>query len=733
MNLTELNSKQYEAVTHIEGPALVIAGAGSGKTRVLTHRIANLIFNHQVDPHRILAITFTNKAANEMRERIELLIEREASSMWVGTFHSICVRILRSHIEKLGYYKSFAIFDTDDQKMVIKDAILDLNLDSKDYDMNTLRGIISQEKNNRNKPEKYIKQHYGSYRERKIGEIYQLYEEKLKKNNALDFDDLIIKTLDLLEQFTDVGDYYRNKFEYILVDEYQDTNRVQYLLVKILGQKKSSKENVFVVGDEDQSIYGWRGADIQNILDFEKDFPAAKVIKLEQNYRSTQNILQAANSIIENNTQRIGKNLWTEGNKGDKIQLYQANSEKSEALHIAERVYNEKNIHRTSYNDIAVLMRTRAQTRSIEERFLIEGIPYVIVGGQEFYGRKEIKDLLAYLRLVQNPQEDYSFRRVVNEPKRGIGKRSLENIMEFCESEGMALIEAYNQMPKSTVSGKVIQELKTFAEFINQYHEHQNTMTLFDLVEGVFTGSGLRRALEKDHSIEGQSRLENIQEFFSKVKDFEDKSEEVTLEDFLTHISLLTDIEKTDVKDRENVTLMTVHSAKGLEYDVVIVAGLEEKLFPILRDSDDDLEEERRLFYVALTRARKRLYLTYAQDRMVYGRYEPRKKSRFIEELPSGIINTNVKQEEKYQSQHDQDVFMGAYTATKEKRDINKIVSLDNQAGKLFKIGDKIKHKKWNKGTVVQVKGDEITVAFGADVGIKVMMMPYAPIQKINE
>jgi DNA helicase-2/ATP-dependent DNA helicase PcrA len=731
MDLTTLNDKQKEAVLHIDGPALVIAGAGSGKTRVLTYRIANLIHNHGVRPGNILAITFTNKAAKEMVERVDQLVDFDASSMWIGTFHSICVRILRRYINLLGYEKNFLIFDADDQKIVVKECLMELNLDPKSYDVNSIRSIISNNKNSMVSPENFIKENYVDFIKRNIGEVYKLYEKKLKRSNALDFDDLLVKTLEILTNNEDVRNYYRDKFEYILVDEYQDTNRVQYLLVKTLGKKDKGSENVFVVGDEDQSIYGWRGADINNILDFERDFPTAKIIKLERNYRSTQNILDAANAVISNNINRIGKKLWTEDNSGDKIQLYKSPTEKVEALHIAERIYNEKNIHLTSYNDIAVLVRTRAQTRAIEERFLIEGIPYKVVGGQEFYSRKEIKDIIAYLKLVQNKHENYSFKRVVNIPKRGIGKKSLENLETFAMNHNLSLFEAAAISDKAGIPKQAAESLKLFVSIIEELSAEKESATLFELVETTCYKSGYIKMLKTDTTIEGQSRIENVNEFLSAVKDFEEKSEEQDLEDFLAHISLLTDIEKTEEKDTENVTIMTVHSAKGLEFDVVVIAGLEEKMFPIVRDeADDELEEERRLFYVAVTRARKRLYLTLAQDRLIYGNYQSRQKSRFLDEIPESLVNSNIKKDEySNKSESSNKMFMGGFVNYSNKTAKEEEILSDNQ-NKMFKTGDKISHTKWGKGTVVQVKGDEITAAFDS-LGLKVMMMPYAPIKKI--
>lgn len=747
MDLTKLNDKQYEAVTHIDGPALVIAGAGSGKTRVLTNRIAYLIEKADVLPNRILAITFTNKAANEMKERITELIDYDVSRMWVGTFHSICVRILRRCIDRIGYGSNFIIFDADEQKIVVKEAILELNLDTKDYDPNSIRSIISNEKNNRVRPDEYIKENFTDFRKRNIGEIYELYEKKLKKSNALDFDDLLVKTLDILEQDEEIRNEYRERFEYILVDEYQDTNKVQYMLVRILGKKSNSKENVFVVGDEDQSIYGWRGADINNILDFEKDFPSAKIIKLERNYRSTETILKAANAVIKNNTNRIGKNLWTEDNEGAKILINKAFDEKSEALFMAERIYNEKNIQSVGYDKMAILVRTRAQTRAIEERMRLQGIPYKIVGGQEFYSRKEIKDLMGYLKLVQNNNENYSFRRVINVPKRGIGKKTLELLDQFASENDMSLFEAAELSSQIGVSKKASESLKKFTDMINEICGKQGEMDLSDLVVSVYENSGYKDFMAGNRSVEGQARLENINEFFSAVKDFQDWSEETELEDFLAHISLLTDIEKTEDGEGERLTIMTVHSAKGLEFEVVFIGGLEENMFPIIRDgNEDDIEEERRLFYVAITRAKKRLYITFAQDRLIYGNYHKRMISRFIKEIPEELVNSNKKKiQMEAKKQNKYNLFTGGFTApdkktvtvpstqsTSEETTLSPALeqSFENNDSKLLKAGDKIEHKKWGIGTIVQVNGDEITAAF-ENKGIKTMMMPYAPIKKI--
>jgi DNA helicase-2/ATP-dependent DNA helicase PcrA len=740
MNYTEgLNEMQKKAVLHDKGPALVIAGAGSGKTRVLTRRIAYLIEERKVHPNSILAITFTNKAAKEMKERIAELVDFDINYMWVGTFHSICVRILRRFIEKLGYERNFLIFDADDQKIVVKECILELDLNTKNYNPNAIRGQISNLKNSRISPEEYIKENHSLYRERMIGEIYKLYNEKLKKSNSLDFDDLLLKALELIEKHEDVADYYKNKFEHILVDEYQDTNRVQYLLVKNLGTKKEGNSNVFVVGDEDQSIYGWRGADIQNILDFEKDFPNAEVIKLERNYRSTKNILDAANYVIENNENRIGKNLWTEDDKGSLIQLYEGMDETQEADYIVERIYNERTVRDTPYKDIAILVRTRAQTRAIEDKLKLKGMPYKIVGGQEFYGRKEIKDILAYIKLIQNPHENYSFKRVVNLPRRGIGAKTLETLEEKADEKGISLFQQAEISQDLSISQKAKDSFEEFTDFIKKFKNisEEENMPLDELVINVYEESGYKDHLEKDReTVEGKGRIENIEEFVSAVADFQENNEDSNLEDFLAYISLLTDIDKTSEKD-DAITIMTAHAAKGLEFELVFVAGLEEDLFPIRRDDDNEMEEERRLFYVALTRAKKRIYLSYATTRRVFGKNMSRQVSRFIDEIPDDLfdqreIKKNIKQNkltEKTASRgfYQEKEFFKGYTGISKKDNKN---FQERESEEDFKPGDKIAHKKWGQGTVVQVKGSEITVAFN-NIGTKVMIMPYAPIKKI--
>lgn len=744
--LSGLNDKQREAAQHDKGPALVIAGAGTGKTRVLTHRIAHLVQSNSAKPYEILSITFTNKAANEMKERIGQLIEYDVDKMWVGTFHSICVRILRRNIERIGYGNNFVIYDTNDQKLLVKDCIKELDLDPKKYAANSIRGRISHLKNDRISSDEYINENYSSLINRNIGEVYSLYQKKLKISNALDFDDLLIKALELLERNNDLLEYYQDRFKYILVDEYQDTNRIQYKLVKLIGNKKDDDSNVFVVGDEDQSIYGWRGADINNILDFEKDFKGAKVIKLERNYRSTDVILNAANSVIKNNFQRKGKNLWTNVENGEQIKVIETNNEKEEAFMIGMTILKENRENNIDYSDMAILYRTNAQSRALEERFMRESVPYKIVGGLKFYGRKEIKDILAYLMLIQNPKDNISFKRIINVPRRKIGKKTVEIIEQYANKNDISLFEAAYEAENMILSSSALKNVQNFTEIISLLMIKKDAMDLSDFIEAVYNDTGYSKMLESDDTIEGRGRLENINEFLSAAVDFEERYIDNTLADYLSHISLLSDIDKTDENLNNCVTLLTVHSAKGLEFDVVVIAGLEEKMFPIIKDMDEnnDIEEERRLFYVAITRAKKRLYLSYANERIVFGNHENRIKSRFIKEIPYEYLNIkedfakeNAKKQEdsnksnNYFKESRKEVFKGDFDFFSDIK--------PNEETKILKsdkigVGDKIKHKSWGIGTVVQMKGSgedtAVTVAF-ENKGVKTLMLSFAPIEKI--
>lgn len=752
--LSGLNEKQREAAEHDKGPILVIAGAGTGKTRVLTHRIANLIETGKANPWEILAITFTNKAANEMKERIGQLIDYSIDKMWIGTFHSICVRILRRNIERIGYDRNFVIYDTDDQKTLLKDCIKEMNLDTKIYNVNTIRSIISNEKNRQNSPDKFISDNYASFVMRTTGEVYALYEKKLKTANALDFDDLIIKALMLLKNNEDILESYRERFKYILVDEYQDTNNVQYKLVKILGQKKNGESNVFVVGDEDQSIYGWRGADINNILDFEKDFEGAKTVKLEKNYRSTDVILNAANGVIKNNFQRKGKNLYTDYQCGSLIKLIENDNEKEEAFIVSALMRKEHRENNLSYSEMAVLYRTNAQSRALEEGLIREGIPYKIVGGLKFYGRKEIKDIMSYLMLVQNQKDDISLNRIINVPRRKIGQKTIDTIGEYAGKSDISMFEAAYDVLELSLSPSAVKSVQAFTAMIEMLMIKKDVMPLSEFIEAVYEDTGYKNMLMEDATVEGRSRVENIEEFLSAAKDFEERYEENSLEDFLSHVSLLADVDKTDDRETDCVTLLTVHSAKGLEYDTVFVTGLEEGMFPLIRQDDEEgeLEEERRLFYVAVTRAKRMLYLTYANERLTYGNHESKMKSRFIKEIPAecfedatpkGIADKKMKAFEKNRLSNSSlssaaNTSSSVYTKNKnlfkgglsfEKQEVSSKLKSDK-----LKAGDKVMHKAWGEGTIVQLSGEgedqKAVIAFD-DKGVKTVMMSYAPIEKI--
>ena len=739
--LNTLNEKQREAAAHDKGPILVIAGAGTGKTRVLTHRIANLIDTGKAMPWEILAITFTNKAANEMKERIGKLIDYSVDKMWMGTFHSICVRILRRDIDKINYDRNFVIYDTSDQKILLKDCLKEINLDSKKYNINMVKSIISNEKNNRNSPDKFIAENYGNFFMRNVGEMYALYEKKLKTANALDFDDLIVKALKLLETEPEVRSFYQERFKYILVDEYQDTNNVQYNLVKVLGKKKGGENNVFVVGDEDQSIYGWRGADITNILNFEKDFPGAKTVKLEKNYRSTNVILNAANGVIKNNSQRKGKKLYTDVQDGNLIRVLEMDNEKDEAFTVSALMRKENRDSKIDYSQMAVLYRTNAQSRALEEGLIREGIPYKIVGGQKFYERKEIKDTVAYLMLIYNQKDAISFNRIINVPRRKIGAKTLDLIADYANERDISKFEACFDSAELGLTLSATKSVEKFVSMIEMLMIKKDVMPVSEFIQEVLEDTGYKSMLLQDDTVEGRSRVENIDEFLSAAKDFEERYEENTLEDFLAHIALLADVDKTD-EEKNCVTLMTVHSAKGLEYDTVYITGLEEGIFPIVHQGEeDDIEEERRLFYVAITRAKRMLYITHANDRMRYGSHEMKSRSRFLKEIPSECIedsnpfsfgNKKIDSMEKSISQKKPsyvktNFFKGDVSYEQEEKK-PRLKSDSIQAG------DRIMHKAWGEGTVVQLKGEgseKIAVIAFENKGIKNVILGYAPIEKI--
>ena len=755
--LEGMNERQKEAVQHTQGPLLIMAGAGSGKTRVLTHRMAYILAEEEVHPWNILAITFTNKAAREMKERVSQLVGPQAEDMWVSTFHSMCVRILRRDIELLGYQRSFTICDPSEQQTAMKRILKKLDIDSEKYDYRMILNRISQAKNDLEDVEEFNKKYTG-YVEQIIGKCYREYQKELAKSMTLDFDDLIMLTVQLFQKHPETLHYYQQKFQYIHVDEYQDTNHAQYRLVAMLAKKF---KNICVVGDADQSIYGWRGADMSNILEFEKDYQNAKVVLLEQNYRSTKIILQAANHVIENNVNRKVKKLWTENEEGQAITYYRAQSEQDEGRYVLSQIQSllRDGYH---YDDFAILYRTNAQSRVMEENLLKSNIPFRLVGGQRFFERLEIKDLLAYLRLIVNPQDDLSFRRIVNSPKRGVGATSLEKLSNFASMHQFSLLEASSQTAISPLSGKAAKALEKFATTIEELRKMQEFLSISEFVEQVIEKTGYLAALEQ-HTMEADARIENIQEFISVAKQFEqdrleEESEESPLLQFLTDLSLVSDVDSDD-GDGRMVTLMTLHAAKGLEFPVVFIIGLEEGIFPSLRSmmEHDDVEEERRLAYVGITRAEQKLFLTNAYSRLLYGRTQTNRPSRFVLEIGEELFDSNQQQSYSYTSRESSsfasktsstgslfDKYRAKSQATAYQpktvqpssiQPVRKQTVAAND-GAVWKVGDKVMHKKWNVGTVVKVTGEgtnqEIDVAF-AGMGIKRLLASFAPIERIEE
>ncbi len=642
-NLIEgLNDKQKEAVLATDGPCLVIAGAGSGKTKVLTHKIAYLISEKNVKPWNILAITFTNKAANEMKQRVEAIIGSAAQDMWMGTFHSICVRILKKYIDRLGFDTSFLIFDTSDQRTVVKEALKTLNIDDKMFTDRSVLSEISNAKNEMLTPKEYLAKYKGEYRKEKIGEIYELYQKRLKENNAIDFDDIINYAIDILSSNPDALEYYTEKFKYVLVDEYQDTNKAQFTLVSILASRYG---NITVVGDNDQGIYSFRGADITNILNFEKDFPGTKIIKLEQNYRCTGNILKAANSVIKHNENKYEKKLWTENEEGKLPCLYQAEDEYDEARYIVEQINNLKREEYLKPKDFVILYRMNAQSRAIEDILRREDIPYKVVGGVKFYERKEIKDAIAYLRLVQNPSDNISLKRIINEPKRGIGKTSLDNISQISEETGISMYEIIKHAEEYGLN-RIKANSEEFIKLIEEMREAKQNLNISDLLKEVLRKSGYTKALENENTVEAETRLQNLEEFLTVAIEFEEESADNSLQEFLESITLSSDID--EMQDEENsVTLMTLHSAKGLEFPTVFLVGMEEGIFPGYKSIGEpkELEEERRLFYVGITRAKEFLFLTCAKHRTIFGSTSYNAISRFVKEIPEELLEAELQEE----------------------------------------------------------------------------------------
>lgn len=729
----KLNPMQQEAVYHTQGPLLILAGAGSGKTRVLTHRIAYLIDEYDVNPWNILAITFTNKAAGEMRERVDQIVGFRAEQIWVSTFHSMCVRILRRFADHLGYDRNFVIYDTDDQKHVIKEICKRLNVDTKIHKERTILSAISSAKNEMIDANTYALNSAGDFSKKKIAEAYAEYEKILYKNNAMDFDDLLVKTVEVLRNNEDVLNYYQERFKYIMVDEYQDTNTVQFRLVSLLAGKY---RNLCVVGDDDQSIYKFRGANIYNILNFEKEYPDAKVIKLEQNYRSTQNILDAANSVIRNNKGRKEKRLWTSNEEGEKIFFNQYQNEYDEAFQVVDEIYRNVSMGKAKYNDFAILYRTNAQSRVLEEKFIARSIPYKVVGGINFYQRKEIKDILAYLKTIDNGKDDLSVQRIINVPKRGIGATSLSKMMEYAQARDLSLFDALDCCDDIPRLGKTADKIKGFVNMIDVFRAQSEYISLAELLTNILEETGYIKELEAEDSDQAAVRIENIDELMNKIIAYEDEEEEPTLSGFLENVALVADIDSLN-ESEDYVVLMTLHSAKGLEFPYVYMTGMEDGLFPsymtIVNDDPDEIEEERRLCYVGITRAQKRLSLTYAKSRMVRGSTQYNKVSRFVREIsPELFYKGRVPEKEKI------DIHIQKPASPVKKQaglsslaygktfQVNKAEALD------YTVGDRVRHIKFGTGIVINIvdggKDHEVTVDFEKS-GIKKMFASFAKLK----
>ncbi|MEK4345593.1 DNA helicase PcrA [Paenibacillus sp. FSL P4-0184] len=770
--VSRLNPPQRQAVETTDGPLLIMAGAGSGKTRVLTHRIAWLIANRKAPPWAILAITFTNKAAREMQERVSKLVGPEGRDIWVSTFHSMCVRILRKDIERIGFTSNFSILDSTDQLSVIRNCMKELNIDTKKFEPKAVQAIISASKNELINPAQY-EQKVGDYFEGLVAKVYKMYQRRLRSNNSLDFDDLIMKTIELFKEVPEVLDFYQKKFKYIHVDEYQDTNRAQYMLCRMLAD---SHHRICVVGDSDQSIYRWRGADITNILNFEEDYPEAKTILLEQNYRSTANILNAANGVIALNSGRKPKKLWTDSEEGAKIKVYRADSEHDEGYFVTGEI--SKNVKQgQAYQNHAILYRTNAQSRVIEEILIKSDIPYQIVGGIKFYDRKEIKDLLAYLRLLSNPDDDISLTRIINVPKRGLGDTTVGKLAAAAGERGVSIFRVLQTVDDLGFAGRTRNMLVEFYDMIEALHRMVEFLSVTELTEKILEMSQYRLELQNENTLESRSRLENIDEFLSVTMEFEKNNEDKSLVSFLTDLALIADIDSVndDEEDRSDaVVLMTMHSAKGLEFPTVFIVGMEEGVFPHSRafQDNDELEEERRLAYVGITRAEKQLFLSCARMRTLFGRTTANQPSRFIEEIPEELKEDTAKTQDRFQRGGSE--VGGAYggrgfsggsrgnfggrggaagaapigsgstaSAATSKSSVTvtsggaqRATGAGAAAAGDYKAGDKVSHGKWGTGTVVAVKGTgndtELQIAFPAPVGVKRLLAGFAPITRVE-
>jgi DNA helicase-2/ATP-dependent DNA helicase PcrA len=737
--LDQLNSEQRKAVTHKDGPLLILAGAGSGKTSTMTHRIAYLIREEGVSPYQILAVTFTNKAAKEMRDRVEALIGK-GLNMWILTFHSACLRILRIYGDKIGYDKNFVIYDPGDQKTVLKNCMKELAIDDKNITPAYVLSIISDCKEKGISPAEFAKNNNTRLKERTIADLYNSYEKTLKANNAMDFDDLILRTVQLLSGDEETLTYFRNKFKYIMVDEYQDTNHMQYRFIKLLAQ---GHNNICVVGDDDQCIYQWRGADINNILDFEKDFKGTEVIKLEQNYRSHANILAGAHSIIRKNHGRKPKKLWTDKEKGEKIKYYRADDDKEEARYIATEIERLRR-GEGKYWDYAVLYRTNAQSRRFEDAFISRGIPYRVLGGYRYYDRKEVKDMMAYMRLVQNPSDDLSMERIINVPKRGIGEKTVEKLRTLAAIRGESLFQTLMDRDILTgLSSKSGKSLWEMIEVLHQFSLEKENLKVSDIYDGLLVRTGYLKDLEQQNTIESETRIENLLEFKSVIYDYEKEKEDAneigSLGEFMESIALMAEVDNHDAGE-DAVVLMTLHSAKGLEFPVVFIPGMEDGLFPGWRafEKEEGLEEERRLCYVGMTRAMERLYLTGAAYRTLYGKTEFTRESTFLRELDKSLIEGDyipmTRQFDRYSgyetgpsNYHEGEVFLpfAKMQSIKESKAIRPTLS-----AKELKAGDKVSHNKFGPGQVIEVEKNTVTVSFDS-VGTKKLALDIAPLTKI--
>ncbi len=724
--LTGLNKEQQQAVQHTEGPLLILAGAGSGKTKVLTVRIAHLLAQG-VNPYEILAITFTNKAAKEMKSRVEGLVGDVANRIWLSTFHSFCAKFLRFELDNfLGYNSNFTIYDTSDSQAVIKAALKALNLDDKYYPVGAMIAAISDAKNKLLFASDFRKQARDFYQQ-KVADVYEYYERELRKNNALDFDDLLLVAVKLLQSNEAVLDKYSKRFRYVMIDEYQDTNHAQYLLAKLLA---SHWKNIAVVGDADQSIYAWRGADIQNILDFEKDYPNCTSIKLEQNYRSTKIILDAANAVIENNEGRPKKNLWTDKTEGAKIQHFTAQSEHEEAAFIGDTIAKKHDIHGVPYGDMAILYRTNAQSRVLEEALIKRALPYIMVGGTKFYDRKEIKDVLAYLRVLYNPFDDLSLLRIINVPKRSIGATTVAKLQDYARANGTSLFMTLTQLHLvDSIKGKTKEKLEEFGILIFTLVAEMEDRTVLDILESILDRTGYLAQLEESTDPQDQARAENIGELLSVAKDFQDTNPSGTVEDFLEQVALVNDVDSFE-QEESKVTLMTLHAAKGLEFPIVFLGGLEEGLFPHSRTlmNPEEIEEERRLAYVGITRAEKELYISNATTRTVFGRTSSYLPSRFIDEIPEELV-AGLRAKRKVPDDIKRHVPQHMSVTS---RPVTKPI-VRNEVIADWKIGDTAIHSKWGNGKVINVAGEgagmKLTIEFPTQ-GVRVVMAKFAPVKK---